>query len=76
MGYRMSVILAGIKMTLISLRHKELCMSLSEILGHYLDCRRRKWQPTPVYLPGESHGPRSLVGYSLHGRKELDTNEQ
>ena len=27
--------------------------------------RRRKWQPTPVFLPGESHGLRSLVGYSL-----------
>ena len=26
--------------------------------------RRRAWQPTPVFLPGESHGPRSLVGYS------------
>ena len=26
---------------------------------------RRKWQPTPVFLPGESHGQRSLVGYSL-----------
>ena len=33
---------------------------------------RRAWQPTPVFLPGESHGQRSLVGYSLWGRKELD----
>ena len=31
---------------------------------------RRKWQPTPVVLPGESHGRRSLVGYSPRGRKE------
>ena len=30
---------------------------------------RRKWQPTPVSLPGESHGQRSLAGYSLWGRK-------
>ena len=36
---------------------------------------RRKWQPTPVFLPGESHGQRSLVGYSLRGRKESDTTE-
>ena len=36
---------------------------------------RRKWQPTPVFLPGESHGQRSLVGYSPWGRKELDTPE-
>ena len=37
---------------------------------------RRKWQPTPVLLPGESHGGRSLVGYSPWGRKELDTTER
>ena len=37
---------------------------------------RRKWQPTPVFLPGESHGPGSLVGCSPWGRKELDTTEQ
>jgi len=30
---------------------------------------RRKWQPTPVFLPGESHGQRSLAGYSPWGRK-------
>ena len=28
---------------------------------------RRKWQPTPVLLPGKSHGRRSLVGYTVHG---------
>ena len=37
---------------------------------------RRKWQPTPVLLPGESHGGRSLVGYSPWGHKESDTTEQ
>jgi len=36
---------------------------------------REKWQPTPVFLPGESHGQRSLVGYSPWGRKESDTTE-
>ena len=35
---------------------------------------RRKWQPTPIFLPGKSHGQRSLVGYSLPG-KESDTTE-
>ena len=30
---------------------------------------RRKWQPTPVFLPGESHGQRSLMGYSPWGHK-------
>ena len=33
---------------------------------------RRKWQPTPVFLPGKSHGQRSLVGYSPWHRKESD----
>ena len=36
---------------------------------------RRKWQPTPVFLPGESHGRGSLVGCRLWGRKESDTTE-
>ena len=36
---------------------------------------RRKWQPTPVFLPGESQGQRSLVGCSLWGRTESDTTE-
>ena len=36
---------------------------------------RRKWQPTPVLLPGESHGQRSLVGYSPWGHKESDMTE-
>ena len=36
---------------------------------------RRKWQSTPVFLPGESHGQRSLVGYSPWGRKESDMTE-
>ena len=34
-----------------------------------------KQQPIPVFLPAESHGQRSLVGYSPWGRKESDTNE-
>ena len=37
---------------------------------------RREWQPTPVFLPGESHGQRSLEGYSPQSHKEPDTNEQ
>ena len=37
---------------------------------------RRKWQPTPVFMPGKSHGPRSLVGYSLWGHKELDMTKR
>ena len=37
---------------------------------------RRKWQPTPVFLPGKFHGLRSLVGYSPWGQKEVDTTER
>ena len=36
---------------------------------------RRKWQPTPVFLPREFHGQRSLAAHSSWGRKELDTTE-
>ena len=36
---------------------------------------RRPWQPTPVFLPGESYGQRSLAGYSPWGYKESDTTE-
>ena len=38
--------------------------------------RRRRWHPTPVLLPGKSHGRRSLVGCSPWGRKESDTTER
>ena len=37
--------------------------------------RRRTWQPTPVFLPGESQGRGSLVGCRLWGRTESDTTE-
>ena len=39
------------------------------------DMWRRKWQPTPVFLPGESHGRRSLVGCHLWSGTELDMTE-
>ena len=35
----------------------------------------RKWQPTPIFLPGEFYGQKSLVGYSPWGRKESDKTE-
>ena len=37
---------------------------------------RRAWQPTPIFLPEESHGQRTLAGYSPKGHKESDTTEQ
>ena len=47
--------------------------SLGELKGLY---RRRQWQPTPVLLPGKSHGWRSLVGCSPWGREESNTTER
>ena len=53
--------------------------SLSITLANFISSYpsgRRQWQPTPVLLPGKSHGQRSLVGYSPWGRKESDKTEQ
>ena len=43
--------------------------------GKIYSNQRRRWQPTPVLLPGKSHGRRSLEGCSPWGRKESDTTE-
>ena len=40
-----------------------------------LGFKTRQWHPTPVFLPGESHGQKSLVGYSPYGQKESHTTE-
>ena len=45
-------------------------------LSFYSFFWRRKWQPTPVFLPGESHGWRGLVGYSLWGGTESGMTKQ
>ena len=37
---------------------------------------RRKWQPIPIFLPGEFHGQRSLASYSPWGHKQPDRTEQ
>ena len=42
----------------------------------FLCCYLRQWHPTPVLLPGKSHGRRSLVGCSPWGREESDTTER
>ena len=42
---------------------------------HFDALERRKWQPTPVFLPGEFQGQRSLVGCRLWGCTEPDTTE-
>ena len=49
---------------------------VTSLFSFYSSFWRRKWQPTPVFLPGESHGCKGLVGYSLWGCKESDTTKQ
>ena len=49
--------------------------SVSQLPGGQGEKRRRQWQPTPVLLPGKSHGWRSLVGCSPQGCTESDTTE-
>ena len=51
-------------------------MPRSGISRSYDSSRRRQWQPTPVLLPGKSHGWRSLVGCSPWGRKGSDMTER
>ena len=53
---------------------KELQETRGQSLGQE-DSWRRRWQPTPVFLPGKSRGQRSLVGYSPWGCKELHMTE-
>ena len=45
------------------------------IMLRYVPSQRRQWHPTPVLLPGKSHGRRSLVGCCPWGREESDTTE-
>ena len=62
---------------------------VAQVINKCLQCRRQsfdpwvgkipwrgKWQPTPVFLPGKSHGQRSLVGYSEQGHKESETTKR
>ena len=53
-----------------------LCDIFSAYLLYLFYARRRRWHPTPVLLPGKSHGRRSLVGCSPWGLEESDTTER
>ena len=59
---------------LASLLHKY--AATNRLLASMNLYRRRQWHPTPVLLPGKSHGRRSLVGCSPWGREELDMTER
>ena len=64
------VMRAGI---LLSLKQ---CLFIPEFSESKAVSRRRQWHPTPVLLPGKSHGRRSLVGCSPWGREESDMTER
>ena len=53
----------------------EVAATNSELQSSHSSCWRRKWQPTPLFLPGESQGRGSLVGFRLWGHTESDTTE-
>ena len=56
-------------------QNADLGENLCSILDSLARSRSRKWQPTPVFLPGESQGRGSLVGCRLWGCTESDTTE-
>ena len=62
-------------------KKKKICLPMQvgdagSVLGSGKIPWSKKWQPTPVFLPGKFHGQRSLAGYSSWGCKESDTTEQ
>ena len=56
--------------------HAKMCTIKDRNYMDLTEKRRRQWYPTPVLLPGKSHGWWNLVGYSPWGHKELDTTER
>ena len=57
------------------LKSHEVAKNWTRLSGFTFMHWKRKWQPTPVFLPGESQGRGSLVGFRLWGRTESDTTE-
>ena len=66
----------GIKSPCVSQCCSEVCERICLNVDLSKSIQRRRWHPTPVLLPGKSHGQRSLVGCSPWGRRESDTTEQ
>ena len=66
-----------IRITVFKYKGNKCPSSLTMFFGSLLTVfRRRRWRPTPVLLPGKSHGWRSLVGCSPWGRSESDRTER
>ena len=60
----------------LSILVSSVCIPSGGTAESYGNSRRRQWRPTPVFLPGKSHGQRRLVGCCQWGHKELDTTER
>ena len=76
LDYLTSIVLPPLLFKNILTLKTSVCFPQSFILALYiLHARRRRWHPTPVLLPGKSHGRRSLVGCSPCGREESDMTE-
>ena len=65
----------GIDTATIYVKECFACVLFRIFMVSHITFWRRKWQPTPVFLPGESHGQRSLMGCSPWGHTESDTTE-
>ena len=55
---------------------KQLMLLLFFFLQAIIELPEKAWHPTPVFLPGKSHGQRSLIGFNPWGREESDTTER
>ena len=64
-------------MNLLTLTRQTFVGKITSLLFNMLPklVRRRKWKPTPVFLPGKSQGQRNLMGCNLWSHTELDTTE-
>ena len=76
LGFGTPTVHADANDTTVQATSEKVDASTSETKNDVKILWRRKWHPTPVLLPGKSHGWRSLVGYSPWGRKESDTTER
>ena len=78
MGWTKSEFIVAIKKKLVIWGYYDIVLELTSDFYTFFSAHifwRRQWQPTPVLLPGESHGRRSLVGCSPWGCEELDMTE-
>ena len=72
----MQIFRINVKIMKIEFSHFQMYTEIFLNQSSYSLCRRRRWHPTPVLLPGKSHGWRSLMGCSPWGLEESDTTRR